>query len=78
MPYITKTRNFSDSGRANLEEFKLDSNERKYAVDMEGSYIYVLTQSQILKAYSDAQTYFNAHRDNAAQVEINRLLSSNA
>ena len=56
----------------------MDSNERKYAVDMEGSYIYVLTQSQILKAYSDAQTYFNAHRDNAAQVEINRLLSSNA
>ncbi|EMB23844.1 tetratricopeptide repeat protein [Treponema denticola] len=78
VPYITKTRQFSGNERANLEEFKLDSNERKYAVDMEGSYIYVLTQSQILKAYSDAQTYFNAHRDNAAQVEINRLLSSNA
>lgn len=78
IPYISKTRRFSDNERANLEDFKLDSNEKKYAVDMEGSYLYILTQSQILKAYSDAQSYFKSHRDNAAQVEINRILSSNA
>ncbi|UTC66370.1 MULTISPECIES: M48 family metallopeptidase [unclassified Treponema] len=78
VPYIDKTREFSNNDRANLDEFKLDSNERKYAVDMEGSYIYILTQSQILQSYTDAQNYFKAHRDNAAQVEINRLLSSNA
>ena len=34
VPYITKTRQFSDNERANLKEFKLDSNERKHAVDM--------------------------------------------
>jgi len=78
VPYVINTRQFSDNDRANLDEFKLDSNERKHAVDMEGSYLYVLTQSQILKSYTDAQNYFKAHRDNAAQVEINRLLSSNA
>ncbi len=78
VPYIIKTRNFGSGNRINLKEFQLDSNEKKYAVDMEGSYLYVLTQSQILDSYAKAQKYFNNHRDNAAQVEINRILSSNA
>jgi len=78
VPYINRTRRFNDNERADMDEFKLDSNERKHAVDMEGTYFYILTQNQILKSYSEAQTYFKAHRDNAAQVEINRLISSNA
>ncbi|AGT43625.1 tetratricopeptide repeat protein [Treponema pedis] len=78
VPYIYKTRKFSENERANMDDFKLSSNEKKYAVDMEGTFLYVLTESQILSAYSNAQSYFKEHRDNAAQVEINRLLSSNA
>ena len=78
IPYIYKTRTFSGNERANPEDFKLSATEKKYAVDMEGSFLYVLTESQILSAYADAQTYFQEHRDNAAQVEINRILSSNA
>lgn len=76
--YLHKTRNPVDSGRADMAEFKLDPDERKHAVDMQGSFKYILTEKQILSTYYAAQSYFNEHRDNAAQVEINRLLSSNA
>ena len=77
-PYILKTREFADNGRADLSQFKLDSREKKSAVDLEGSYLYVLTQNEILDSYENAQKYFKNRRDNAAQVEINRILSSNA
>lgn len=78
VPYILKTREFADTGRADLSDLKLNSNEKKFAVDMEGSYLYVLTQNEILDSYENAQKYFNKRRDNAAQVEINKILSSNA
>lgn len=77
-PYFYKTRNFVSEQRANLVDLELDKNEKKYAVDMEGKYFYVLTQNQILESYEKAKKMFQLHRDNAAQVEINRILSSNA
>ncbi len=78
IPYFYKTRTFIGDKRTDMEPFKLNSYERKHAVDMEGTFHYILTESQILSAYHAAQSYFNEHRDNAAQVEINRILSSNA
>ncbi len=76
VPYILKTREFPK--RANLEELELTRNEKKHVVDMEGTYLYILTEQDILDAYSKAHSYFHAKRDNAAQVEINRIISSNA
>lgn len=64
--------------RADLSTFTLDAGERSNSVSAEGSFRYVLTEREVLSAYQDARDYFQDYRDNAAQVEINRLLSSNA
>jgi tetratricopeptide (TPR) repeat protein len=64
--------------RADLSSLRLASGDRSVAVELGGSYRYILTDAAVLKAYDDAQRYFQSYRDNAAQVEINRLLYSNA
>ena len=64
--------------RADLSEFTLSVDERQAAVEQEGSFTYVLTSRQVVSSYELIKTYFNEFRDNAAQVEINRLLNSNA
>jgi len=43
-----------------------------------GSFRYVLTEKEALDAFDRAKAYFQSYRDNAALVEINRLLNSNA
>jgi hypothetical protein len=43
-----------------------------------GVFRYILTNKEVTAAYNSARTYFLQNRDNAAQVEINRILGSNA
>lgn len=43
-----------------------------------GSYKYILTSEEIEKSYLNALMYFESSRDNACQIEINRILNSNA
>ena len=64
--------------RADLSDFTLSIDERQEAIEQEGSFAYVLTARQVVSSYDLIKTYFNEFRDNAAQVEINRLLNSNA
>lgn len=61
----------------NLE---LSVDEKKNPVDLQSgvSYNTILTSDQIIEAYDKAKDYFFDHRDNEAQVEINRILNSNA
>ncbi|MGP1531992.1 MAG: tetratricopeptide repeat protein [Treponema sp.] len=80
--YFSSRVNFSGaSGRADLSSLVLTVDERKNAqkADMSsGAYKYVLSARQISDSYTKAMTYFQAYRDNAAQIEINRILNSNA
>lgn len=64
--------------RADLSALQLDSTEREDAIAMSGSYRYVLTEKEIFDGFEKAQRYFQTYHDNAAQVEINRILNSNA
>lgn len=64
--------------RADLSQLDLDSGERKDPIAMSGTYRYVLTEKEIFSTYEKAQRFFQIYRDNAAQVEINRILNSNA
>lgn len=64
--------------RADLSSFVLVDEEKRSLVDLSGSYRYVLTEGQILKSYSSAQRFFQSYRDTEAQIEINRILHSNA
>ena len=78
--FLLWNRNVPQEERADLSEFTLSLDEREDAVETarEDAYSYALTSSQVLSSYESIKTYFNRFRDNAAQVEINRLLNSNA
>ena len=74
-------KNYYKGERRDLSELTLTSEEKSNAQekDLSGqTYGFILNDKQISKAYLDAMDYFQSHRDNAAQVEINRILNSNA
>jgi len=79
--FLFPRKNYYKGGRLDLTELTLSAEEKNNAQekDLSGqTYGFILNDKQISRAYLDAIDYFQAHRDNAAQVEINRLLNSNA
>jgi hypothetical protein len=64
--------------REGFAEMTLTQADRRDPAELGGVYSFILTEKQILSAYENALKYFNEHRDNAAMVEINRILASNA
>lgn len=81
MVFWPKPRHPQIGPRANLEKLVLTASEQRNAQekDMSGTVVhYLLDNAAINKSYADAMQYFQDKRDNAALVEINRLLNSNA
>jgi hypothetical protein len=66
------------AARPEVAAVSLSRAERDSPVVTGGSFRYVLTEKQALDAFEKAKDYFQGYRDNAALVEINRLLGSNA
>lgn len=64
--------------RADLTSFELNPEERENLVETGGTARYILTAKEIETSWTKARALFQSWRDNAAQVEVNRLLSSNA
>jgi tetratricopeptide (TPR) repeat protein len=64
--------------RPEVAAIMLDSAERAAPVGSGGSFRYVLTEKEAIAAFERAKAFFQEYRDNAAIVEINRLLGSNA
>ena len=67
--------------RANLTRLELTSDESNHAqeADLSNTVVhYLMDNAQIVKSYRSALMYFQDGRDNACQVEINRILNSNA
>lgn len=67
--------------RADLSTLELTAEEKSDAKEKDlstQSYNIILTDKEITKKYNNALLYFQNHRDNAAQVEINTILNSNA
>ena len=69
---------FRPAERENITKYALDSTEKKKSIDMEGAYREVLTHAEVLISFEEARKYFQTYHDNLAQVEINRILNSNA
>ncbi|MDR0504077.1 MAG: tetratricopeptide repeat protein [Treponema sp.] len=59
-------------------EFTLSVQERNASVETGGSYRYILTRDQAIGLYDRALSMFTSWRDEAAKVNLNRLLESNA
>jgi tetratricopeptide (TPR) repeat protein len=64
--------------RPEVAAVTLENADKASPVMSGGSFRYILTEKQALDAFERAKDYFQAYRDNAAIVEINRLLGSNA
>ena len=64
--------------RADLSALALLSEEKARPIDTSGTYRYSLSEKEVLNAYQNAQKYFQNSQDNLAQIEVNRILSSNA
>lgn len=67
--------------RADLSALVLTVDEQKNALEGDlstGAFLYILTTPEVSEAYEKAQKYFQQYRDNLAQIEINRILNSNA
>lgn len=70
-----------NGARADLAYLDLTTDERSQPLDVDlesGVYRYILTKDEMIKAEEDAKKYFQQGNDNASQVEINRILNSNA
>ena len=70
-----------NASRADLTALELSDEEKKDAKesDLSGqTYQFILSDKDISKTYSAAMQYFQEHRDNASQIEVNRLSNSNA
>jgi hypothetical protein len=70
--------NLPRRGDRTVEGIILDQGDRESPVESGGSYRYILTRKEVLDAYERGLNLFNAWRDEAARVELNRILESNA
>jgi tetratricopeptide (TPR) repeat protein len=68
----------SRAPRPEVAALALDPDERADPVTAGGGFRYLLTREQALESFEKAKSAFQAYRDNAALIEINRLLGSNA
>ncbi|HZK19265.1 MAG TPA: hypothetical protein VFC68_00925 [Treponemataceae bacterium] len=67
--------------RADLTDLVLTIEDQRNSLETDlttSKYRYILSAEQITSSYAKAQKYFQNYRDNAAQVEVNRILNSNA
>lgn len=67
--------------RADLTKLELTVDEKSDAKEKDlttQSYKYVLSNKEITQSYNKALQNFQNHKDNASQIEINRILNSNA
>jgi len=70
-----------NGNRADVSSLYLTLDERSDPLEKDLSssvYAYILTKSQVEESYAKAQKEFQKYNDNGAQIEINRILNSNA
>jgi hypothetical protein len=64
--------------RPEVAAISLNESERASPVSTGGTFKYALTEDQAIRSFERAKAFFHEYRDNAALVEVNRLLGSNA
>ena len=64
--------------RQGITAFSLTNEDRMAPVQTGGTYRYILTRVQALDVYEKALSQFTAYRDEAARINLNRILESNA
>ncbi|MDR2097585.1 MAG: tetratricopeptide repeat protein [Spirochaetaceae bacterium] len=72
-PFVIK-----NPAREGFAESALTRTDKNEAAEFGGVYNLILSEKQILASYENARKFFNERRDNAARIEINRIMESNA
>lgn len=78
---LVRRPDYSDGTRLDIKHLALSPEEKTSPQEQDLStqpYSYILSSKQITDSYNQALKYFQSKRDNAAQVEINTILNSNA
>jgi tetratricopeptide (TPR) repeat protein len=78
LPRIKQLVDLARPVRAGIVGIVLTADEKNNPVGSSGGFEIVLTQQQALAAFDTAKRFFAEYRDEAALVEVNRLLLSNA
>jgi tetratricopeptide (TPR) repeat protein len=63
--------------RAGVSELSLAKEEQDAPMQVGGTYRYILTRDEVLNNYNEARRLFASYRDEAARVNLNRILESN-
>ena len=66
------------ASRDGLDAASLTAEEKNAPAGTEGTFRFVLTNKEILDTFDKGRTLFNRRHDEAARVEMNRILESNA
>ena len=66
------------NARSQNIEYVLSAEERNQPVQTGGLYRYTFTKSKVLETYEKALSLFLDYRDEAAKINLNRILESNA
>lgn len=67
--------------RADLSAFVLSADEKSHPLETDlatSNYRYILTSTEVANLYSESQTLFQQGKDNQVQVNLNKILNSNA
>ncbi|GHV42518.1 hypothetical protein AGMMS49546_21430 [Spirochaetia bacterium] len=64
--------------RPGISGVALEREDREEPMETGGLYQYILTRNQVFENYEKALSLFTAYRDEAARIELNRLIESNA
>jgi hypothetical protein len=64
--------------RQGISAFTLTREDRIDPIQTDGSYRYELNRMQVLETYEKALSLFTSYRDEAARINLNRILGSNA
>jgi hypothetical protein len=78
---IVPTVKNSKTERVDLSDLVLTVEDRRNSLETNlttENFRYILTEKQLTDSYMKALNFFQNYRDNAAQVEVNRILNSNA
>lgn len=78
VPVASRVLSAAKRERPGVSDILLSEDERASPVGSAGEFEIVLTEKEALAAFEKAKSLFGEYRDEAALVEINRLLLSNA
>ena len=78
LPNVVHKIGEANPSRDGLEAFTLTADEKDNPVTVQGEFKYVLTEREALSVFENAKRLFRTWHDEAALVELNRLLLSNA